>query len=90
MTKPTHPTLKSLRQGQTVYCVVNDSFLLGEKKQKYVVRYFMYSHKTPMPPPGQLISQVPVSNMQKAIRLHNVSMQNWYYSRKKAEKAAKL
>ena len=90
MAKPKHPTLRSLRQGQTVYCVVDDSFLMGEKKPKYVMKYFMYSHKTPMPPLGQIIEKVPISNIKKAIRLHNISMENWYYSRKTAERAAKL
>lgn len=87
MTKPKHPTIRSLRQGQTVYCVVDDSFLTRKKLPKYIIKYHMHSHKTSLPPGGQINYNLPVSTLRKCIELGRINPKNWYYSRKLAENA---
>jgi len=89
MAKRKHPTFKSLRQGQTVYYVIDDSFLYDEKRTKYVIKYFLHSQKTPCPPRGQRIEKLSVSNLKKALRKYNINTKYWFYSKKKAEAAAK-
>lgn len=44
MSKPKHPTSRSLRQGQTLYCIVDDS-LLFNKKPMLIKKYFLHSQK---------------------------------------------
>lgn len=90
MAKPKHPTLKSLRQGQTVYLVSDPSFMRRDNSPKTVTTYHLYSHKTPLPPEGFIIEKLPVSNLQRAIRQYGQQvMRDFYYSRGKAEAAAR-
>ena len=88
MAKRKHPTVKSLRQGQTVYWVSDD---IGDnyRVSKRVVGYFMYSHKTPLPPIGSIIEKMPVSRIRGFAMAYKGSMKNCYYSRKMAEGAAR-
>ena len=89
MAKPKHPTLKSLRQGQTIYWVVDES-LLKEEGTKHVVSYLLYSHKIDVPPPGRAVEKLPVHFVKNAISKHRIDMRNVFYSKKRAESAAKI
>lgn len=90
MAKPKHPTVRSLRQGQTIYCVVNDSLLYGEVVPKRVVSYFLYSHNEPLPPLGCIVERLPVSNIKRAIKEYQTNMRVFFYSRRRAEKCAEI
>ena len=85
--KPLHPTLKSLRQGQTVY-VIKDESLLKNDGGKYVEKYFLHSHKIPEPPIGCIVEKLSVEKLKRGIRIQRKNSFNWiYYSRRKAEAA---
>ncbi len=90
MAKRKHPTAKSLKQGQTIYQVVDDSFMMDRKVPKRVVKHFMYSHKTLLPPIGTIIEKMPVNSIQGFAKRNGFRMKNWYYSKKLAESAAKI
>lgn len=91
MAKPKHPTAKTLRQGQTVYHVVDSSIWMGEENNDgvQVIGYFMFSHKTPLPPVGSRIESMPVSHARNALIRVGISNKTMFYSRKRAESAAR-
>ena len=82
MTKRKHPTKKSLRQGQTVY-LVSKVHRRSWNDPEEVFRYFLYSHKTPLPEPGCIIEKMPVSLLRE--KMHIWGAENIFYSRRRAE-----
>ncbi len=80
MAKPKHPTIKTLRPGQTIYIVMNDF-----QKGKYTVKTMLHSNKTPLPESGCSFEKLPVNHLV----FRNMSMHNVYYSRKMANREVK-
>lgn len=74
------PTIKNIRQGQTIYRV---SPIIGVYEAYEVRAYFLYSHKTELPPRGQIIDRLPVSLVREYISKYGNN--NLFYTREKAE-----
>jgi hypothetical protein len=75
--------MKRLRQGQTVYRVYINPFYYDAEPVLDTI--FLYSHKVPLPPIGQIIEKVPVNLANDAVqRGHKL-----YTSRRKAIRALK-
>ena len=86
MTKPKHPTAKTLRQGQTIYSLGYN----GPMHAPYTVHsFFVQSQKAPPPEPYVSVSGMPVN----FIRENNTHWSSvwWdiFYSRRRAEAKAK-
>lgn len=52
--------MKKFKQGQTVYTV---NISVERHYEPVLVKYFLYSHKEPLPPEGCMISKMPVNMM---------------------------
>jgi len=90
MSKPKHPTARSIRQGQTVYRVVDPIIWEDDDTgPKYVVSYFIYSHKTPLPGEGEQVKRMSVSRLRRAFTRLGLSYKTLFYSKRRAEAAAK-
>lgn len=89
MSKPKHPTSRSLRQGQTLYYIVDDSHALGKRTPARIKQYFMYSHKTKIPLFGQVVRKLSVNGLKKIIEMRYTNTKLWFYSKKKAEAAVR-
>jgi len=85
MAKPKHPNLRSVKQGQTIFYVANDSFQAGRPMPRYLESWYLHSHKVKLPPMGERIKQMPVSHMKTSIiKFGQGFMKDFYYSRKRA------
>lgn len=76
--------MKKLRQGQTVYYINNCSYM-GPNAKPELVRHFLHSHKTPLPPLGVIIEKLPVTHAREA-QARGFKL---YTSRRKAQRALK-
>jgi hypothetical protein len=74
--------MKRLRQGQTIY-YVDKRLYMGPGATPELVRYFLHSHKTPLPPLGTIIEKLPVTHAREAY----AQGFKFYTSRRKAERA---
>lgn len=82
MTKPKHPTAKSIRQGQQIYLVYKRDGLFPT-----VMTVSIGSTKTKIPPLGEIIKIMPVNLARtKLIKYGNDFI---FYSRKRAHTAAR-
>ena len=86
MAKPKHPTIRSLRQGQTIYLVPYPY----DGEIWTVVKYRLYSHKTPLPPKGQMIEKLPVTKVKESLKKITFNNNQVFYSRKKAQSRADM
>lgn len=89
MSKPKHPTSRSLRQGQTLYYLADDSLLFNKKRPIRIEKYFLHSHKIKDSPLGQIVDELSVYNLKRAIEKYRISTRHWFYSKKKAEAAVR-
>ena len=76
--------MKKLRQGQTVYLV--SLGLQYNTPKPYIIKWLLYSHKTPLPEEGYIIENLPVTH---ANHMVNVNGYVLHTSRRKAESALK-
>ena len=89
MTKPKHPTVKSLRTGQTIYQVcVNDAG--GANPAAFGRQITVGSKRTPYPRLGDWVIEAPVDYLRNIL----ATMPDWlkgyvFYSKKRAERFAK-
>jgi len=76
--------MKKLKQGQTIYLV---SFRVRYSRAKpYIIKWFLHSHKTPLPEEGSIIEKMPVTH---ANHMADGNGYIFYTSRRKAESALK-
>lgn len=81
------PTARTIRQGQTVYWINTFGEYSPELRPlPKVEKYFVYSHKEPLPPYGCKIIKVPVTRLKQVF--DNVGNNLFYYSRAKAHRRA--
>jgi len=80
MAKRKHPTVKSLRQGQTVYLISKSISSFDGPYE--VIRWQLHSHKTPRPELGCIIEKMPVGLLRE--NLHRWG-NDAFYSRRRAE-----
>jgi hypothetical protein len=88
VSKPKHPTVKSLRTGQTIYQVgVNDAG--GANPSAFVRQISVGGERTPYPELGDLIIEAPVDHLRDIL----ATMPEWlrgyvFYSKRRAERFA--
>jgi hypothetical protein len=87
MSKRTRPTTQSIKQGQTIY-MINYHIEKGFDEEVTVDKYFLYSHKTTLPPIGCAFDKLPVSRVRDYIK--KFGNMDLFYSIKKAESFANL
>ena len=84
------PTAATIRQGQTIYWINTYTERYPENRPAPTVqKYFMYSHKQPLPEEGCVVMKMPVSRL----RWHFKQFGNdlFYYSKGRAlQRAAQL
>ena len=73
-----HPTLKSLRQGQTIYSVISSAF-----GHSTVTKVFIHSDNVETPEDGTPYKEVPVRQVRAWI--HVFGNNKLFYSRRRAE-----
>jgi len=78
-----HPTLKSVRQGQTIYLVYGP----GYASIPDISQVFICSNNIPDPEEGSMYSEIPVRQVKNWITIFG--NKNLYYSRRKAESYVK-
>lgn len=85
--KKGRPTVRNVRQGQTVYTtfVSLGKDPLGNERE--VKAWRLYSHREPLPEPGIIIERLPVSHLRKYLQRYGSD--GIFFSRGKAERAVR-
>lgn len=60
MSKPNRVTIKTIKQGQTIF-FVSHNFDKGQKAKRTVESIFVHSQKTKLPPQNCVVEKYPVS-----------------------------
>lgn len=90
MAKPLHPTVNSIKQGQTIYMLINDSYLRGRDMPWYMKAFYLHGKNTFLPDTGFKILKLPANYIKDKVKFDPTFGNVLFYSKRKAVSRMKL